>query len=93
LFGALLNALNDFRQKSLNTLNDFRQKSLNALNDFRQKSLNALNDFAFFLERWKWTFEIGGPDKSFDQIADLPNSYVFADFTDIPVGKKLPLFP
>jgi hypothetical protein len=40
----------------------------------------------------KWTFEIGGPDKSFDQIADLPNSYVFADFTNVPVGKKLPLF-
>jgi hypothetical protein len=40
----------------------------------------------------KWTFEIGGPDKSFNQIADFPDSYVFADFTDIPVGKKLPLF-
>jgi hypothetical protein len=40
----------------------------------------------------KWTFEIGGPDKSFNQIADVPDSYVFADFTDIPVGKKLPLF-
>ena len=32
----------------------------------------------------------GGRDKSFDQIADLPNSYVLADAMEHPIGKKLP---
>lgn len=40
----------------------------------------------------KWTIEVGGPDKSFDQIADIPNSLVFADFIEVPVGMKLPLW-
>ena len=38
------------------------------------------------------TVEVGGQDKSFDQIADLPSSYVFADNMEFPVGKKLPLW-
>lgn len=40
----------------------------------------------------KWTFEVGGQDKSFDQIADLPNSFILADNMEFPVGKKLPLW-
>lgn len=40
----------------------------------------------------KWTFEVGGQDKTFDQIADLPNSYVLADSMEYPIGKKLPLW-
>lgn len=38
------------------------------------------------------TFEVGGADKSFDQIADIPNSYVLADSMEFPVGKKLPIW-
>ena len=38
------------------------------------------------------TIEVGGKDKSFDQIADLTDSYVFADEMEFPVGKKLPLW-
>lgn len=38
------------------------------------------------------TLEVGGRDKSFDQIADLPNSYVLADNMEYPIGKKLPLW-
>lgn len=38
------------------------------------------------------TFEVGGSKKSFDQIADLPNSYVLADALEYPVGKKLPIW-
>ena len=45
-----------------------------------------------FLVDGKWTVEVGGPDKNFDQIADIPNSFVFADFMEFPVGKKLPLW-
>lgn len=40
----------------------------------------------------KITFEVGGHDKSFDQIADIPNSYILADNMEYPVGKKLPLW-
>jgi predicted AAA+ superfamily ATPase len=38
------------------------------------------------------TIEVGGKDKSFGQIANIPNSYVFADEMEFPVGKKLPLW-
>ena len=40
----------------------------------------------------KFTFEVGGADKDFSQIADLPNSYVLADNLDNVQGKKLPLW-
>lgn len=40
----------------------------------------------------KITFEVGGKDKSFEQIADLPNSYILADAIEYPIGKKLPLW-
>ena len=45
-----------------------------------------------FLIDGKITIEVGGQDKSFDQIADIPNSYVLADSLEFPVGKKLPLW-
>lgn len=40
----------------------------------------------------KYTFEVGGADKSFKQIADLPNSYVLADNLEFATGCKLPLW-
>jgi len=40
----------------------------------------------------KITIEVGGNDKSFDQIADVPDSYILADNMEFPVGKKLPLW-
>ena len=40
----------------------------------------------------KVTIEVGGKDKTFDQIADIPNSYVLADSLEFPIGKKLPLW-
>ncbi|MBR1574197.1 MAG: ATP-binding protein [Bacteroidales bacterium] len=45
-----------------------------------------------FLVDGKYTVEVGGKDKSFNQIADIPDSYVFADEMEYPVGKKLPLW-
>ena len=38
------------------------------------------------------TIEVGGHDKTFDQITDIPNSYVLADMMEYPIGKKLPLW-
>ena len=40
----------------------------------------------------KWIFEVGGESKTFNQIADLPNSYVLADDIESPRGNKLPLW-
>jgi hypothetical protein len=40
----------------------------------------------------KWTFEVGGEGKTFDQIADLPHSYILADDIESPHGNKLPLW-
>lgn len=38
------------------------------------------------------TFEVGGERKDFSQIANVPDSYVLADFMEYPVGQKLPLW-
>ena len=40
----------------------------------------------------KWTFEVGGEGKTFDQIADMPDSYILADDIESPHGNKLPLW-
>ncbi|MCQ2973699.1 MAG: AAA family ATPase [Bacteroidales bacterium] len=40
----------------------------------------------------KITFEVGGSDKTFEQIANIPNSYILADNIEYPIGKKLPLW-
>lgn len=45
-----------------------------------------------FMIDGKITIEVGGKDKSFEQIANIPNSYVLADSMEFPIGKKLPLW-
>lgn len=40
----------------------------------------------------RWIFEVGGRRKSFNQIADIPDSYVLADDIEYPHGNKLPLW-
>ncbi len=40
----------------------------------------------------KYTLEVGGKNKSFKQIKDLPNSYVVADDIEIGSGNKIPLW-
>ena len=45
-----------------------------------------------FLIDGRITVEVGGKDKSFEQIVGIPDSYVFADEMEFPVGKKLPLW-
>ena len=39
-----------------------------------------------------FTFEIGGKDKSFEQIKDIENSYVVADDIESGFGNKIPLY-
>ena len=45
-----------------------------------------------FILSKKHTIEIGGKDKSFDQIKDIPNSYVAADDIIIGANNKIPLW-
>lgn len=45
-----------------------------------------------FLVAGKYTFEVGGADKDYTQIADVPNSYILADDMEYPYGHKLPLW-
>lgn len=39
-----------------------------------------------------YTFEVGGADKTFRQIADLPQSYILADQLEYATGHKLPIW-
>ena len=51
-----------------------------------------LSDNGDFLVKTQYTFEIGGKNKSFNQIKDIPNSYVAADDIEIGFGNKIPLW-
>ena len=39
-----------------------------------------------------FTFEIGGAKKNFEQIKDMPNSFIVADDIEVGVGNKIPLW-
>ncbi len=45
-----------------------------------------------FLVDEKFLFEIGGKNKSFKQIKDMPNSYVVSDEIEVGSGNKIPLW-
>jgi uncharacterized protein len=40
----------------------------------------------------KYTVEIGGKNKGYEQIKDVPNSFVAADDIEIGSGNKIPLW-
>lgn len=40
----------------------------------------------------RYTFEVGGEDKTYNQIADVPDSYILADGIETPYRCKLPLW-
>ena len=45
-----------------------------------------------FLVDNKYVFEVGGSGKKFTQIADIPNSYLAIDDSEMGFGKKIPLW-
>ena len=45
-----------------------------------------------FIVDEKYTFEIGGKNKSFKQIKDIKNSFVVADNIEVGFGAKIPLY-
>jgi hypothetical protein len=50
------------------------------------------SDKGDFLVDEKYIFEIGGKNKSFEQIKDIQNSFVVADDIEIGFGNKIPLW-
>ena len=45
-----------------------------------------------FLVDSKYTIEVGGEDKDFSQVANVPDSYILADNIETAIGHKLPIW-
>jgi predicted AAA+ superfamily ATPase len=58
---------------------------------FDNKNLEVVPKGDFLLDK-KYTIEVGGKNKSFNQIKDIPNSFVVADDIEIGFGNKIPLY-
>jgi predicted AAA+ superfamily ATPase len=56
------------------------------------KHMINYSDIGDFLVDEKYIFEIGGKNKSFNQIEEIPDSYVAADDMEIGYGNKIPLW-
>ena len=59
--------------------------------------LRVLHDVRYpkqgdFLIDGKQLFEVGGKGKTFDQIADIPDSYLAVDDTEVGSGNRIPLW-
>ncbi|MFH0753094.1 MAG: AAA family ATPase [Candidatus Omnitrophota bacterium] len=62
---------------------------VNQLKDVYKISASADSDFMI---SDKYTVEIGGKGKGFDQVKNIKNAYVAADRIEIGVGHKVPLY-
>lgn len=62
---------------------------LNMLRNLYEVSIPARGDF---LVGKGYTFEVGGKKKTYDQIKDLPHSYLAVDDMEVGVGNKIPLW-
>ena len=60
-------------------------------NSLDNKGIFSASKGDFYLED-KYIFEIGGKNKSFNQIKDIKNSYIVADDIEIGFGNKIPLW-
>lgn len=61
------------------------QLSVNHVVEFRKTNGDFLVDS-------KCTFEVGGDDKDFQQIANVADSFILADDMETAIGKKLPIW-
>jgi predicted AAA+ superfamily ATPase len=62
------------------------------LNQLRQAHTVAYSTVGDFLVDGKFTIEVGGKNKSFNQIKDIDNSFLAVDDVEIGVGNKIPLW-
>ena len=63
-------------------------KNKQSLND---DGIYASKNGDFYCEE-KYTFEVGGKNKGFDQIKDIPNSFVASDDLEVGIGNKIALW-
>ncbi len=62
------------------------------VNQVSQNHLINYSKIGDFLVDEKYIFEIGGKNKSFEQIKNLENSFVVADDIEVGFGNKIPLW-
>jgi len=71
---------------------------VNQVDNYYNEKNNFLSDGVFasdkgdFLVDEKYIIEVGGKNKSFSQIKDLPNSFIASDDIEIGFGAKIPLW-
>jgi predicted AAA+ superfamily ATPase len=71
---------------------------VNQLKSANQNAARLLDDYLLlsnsgdFIIDGKWIVEVGGKNKSFNQIKDLANSFVVADDIEVGFGAKIPLW-
>ncbi len=58
---------------------------------FQDSGIYAADQGDFYLEE-TYTFEVGGKNKSFKQIKNIPHSYIASDEIEIGYGNKIPLW-
>ncbi len=71
---------------------------VNQIKNYYNANIKLIDDTIFsskqgdFLVDDKYTFEVGGKNKSFKQIKDIENSYVISDDIEIGFKNKIPLY-
>jgi len=58
---------------------------------YKKHILNYVDKGDFLVDE-KYTIEIGGKNKNFNQIKDIPHSFVVADDIEVGFGSKIPLY-
>ncbi len=58
---------------------------------YKQHLINYVTKGDFLIDE-QYVFEIGGKKKSFNQIKDIPNSFIAADDIEVGFGNKIPLW-
>lgn len=61
-------------------------------NQLKESHEIAYSNVGDFLIDRQYTFEVGGRNKTFQQIRDIPNSYLAIDDLDIGTGNRIPLW-
>jgi len=62
------------------------------VNQLSQSAIVNYTETGDFLVNENYTFEVGGRNKGFKQIANLPNSYLAVDEKETGVENKIPLW-
>ena len=71
---------------------------VNQIKNYYNSKIKLIDDTIFsskdgdFLVDNQYIFEVGGKNKSFKQIRDIPNSYVLSDDIEIGFNNKIPLW-